>query len=228
MEKLSSLKKFYNKFFYCLFIENFNKSINFNFKKKIYRWHLIQKIIDKKKIKKYLEIGCDKNQLFSKIKVPYKVGVDPNMGGNIKMTSDNFFKQNHEKFDLIFIDGLHHYEQVKKDLINSLKVLNYGGLILVHDCLPQTQSHQAVPRYRMTWTGDVWKAIVELRCKKNLNIFTILIDMGISVVQKKRNQKKLYVDIKNFKKLKFRDFYYNNSKYMNIVSYEKALKLLKM
>ena len=59
-------------------------------------------------------------------------------------------------FDLVFIDGLHTYEQVKKDIINSLNCLKENGVVLVHDCMPDCMSKQAVPRYRMTWNGDVW------------------------------------------------------------------------
>ena len=160
MEKLNSFKLFYNRVCYNLFVENFKKTIDFKFENNFYRWDLLQKIIDIKNYKNYLEIGCDDDMLFSKINVLNKVGVDPYTGGNVRKTSDEFFKINKTKFDLIFIDGLHHYEQVKKDIENSLDVLTPNGLILLHDCLPCRQSHQAVPRYRGRWTGDVWKAIV--------------------------------------------------------------------
>jgi hypothetical protein len=56
------------------------------------------------------------------------------------------------------------------------------------------------------WTGDVWKAIVEYRTRSNLNIFTCLIDMGISIIQVKNNENLLNLETKNFKKLKFKDF----------------------
>jgi len=48
MEKLNKFKLFYNRIYYNLFIESFKKSIDFDFKKNIYRWDLIQEIIDKK------------------------------------------------------------------------------------------------------------------------------------------------------------------------------------
>ena len=41
----------------------------------------------------YLEIGCDKDSNFSKIKVKNKIGVDPIKGGNVRKTSDDFFKE---------------------------------------------------------------------------------------------------------------------------------------
>jgi len=51
-------------------------------------------------------------------------------------TTDDFFQQNEEKFDLIFIDAAHEYEQVKKDLHNSLQSLNENGFIALHDVDP--------------------------------------------------------------------------------------------
>ena len=68
----------------------------------------------------YLEIGCASNANFDSISLTNKVGVDPDMGGNVRLTSDDFFKSQDKNFDLIFIDGLHTYEQVKKDFINCL------------------------------------------------------------------------------------------------------------
>lgn len=226
MEKLNSFKLFYNRVYYNLFVENFKKTIDFKFENNFYRWHLLQKIIDIKNYKNYLEIGCDDDMLFSKINVLNKVGVDPYTGGNVRKTSDEFFKLNKTKFDLVFIDGLHYYEQVKKDIENSLDVLTPNGLILLHDCLPSRQSHQAVPRYRGRWTGDVWKAIVEFRTKEYLSIFTILMDMGISVIQRKKSNNPLKIKAINFKNLRFKDFYFNHKEYMNIVTVQDALKLI--
>lgn len=36
-------------------------------------------------------------------------------------------------FDVVYIDGLHQYEQVKKDIINYRAVINKGGFITGHD-----------------------------------------------------------------------------------------------
>ena len=224
MENLNPIKLFLNRIYYFLFIERFNKKLSFNFPKDIFRWDLIQFLINKYDYSTYLEIGCDKNQSFSKIKIPYKVGVDPISGGTIRKTSDDFFKSNKEKFDIIFIDGLHHYEQVIVDINNALSVLNDNGHILVHDCLPRTIAHQAIPRYRGSWNGDVWKSIVELRTRKNLEVFTCEIDFGVGIIQKKNNSKLLKLKIDNFKNLKFKDYYYQNNEFMNIISYTEVLK----
>ena len=150
--------------------------------------------------------------------------MDPKSGGNIRKTSDEFFGTNIEKFDLIFIDGLHEYNQVKKDIKNSLNFLNNGGLILLHDCLPSEMSHQAVPRYRHYWLGDVWKAIVYFRKDPNLNIYTCKIETGISVIKKELNENILDLAIKDCKKLKFKDFYNNYKKFMRLYDYDKFLE----
>ena len=80
-----------------------------------------------------------------------------------------------------------------------------------------------MPRYRASWNGDVWKAIVELRTKNNLNIFTSQIDFGVAIIQISENKKQLKLDINNFSKLKFKDYYYNHKEFMNILDYEETL-----
>ena len=226
MEDLNPIKLLLNRIFYFLFIERFNKKLSFNFPVDIFRWDLIQYIINKYNCTSYLEIGCDKDQSFSRININKKIGVDPKSGGTIRDTSDNFFINNKDKFDIIFIDGLHHYEQVIKDIYNSLDILNDNGHILIHDCLPRTIAHQAIPRYRGSWNGDVWKSIVELRTKSNLEVFTCEIDFGVGVIRKKNNINPLDIKINDFKKLKFKDYYHNNKEFMNVISYDQILKII--
>mgnify|MGYP000164782128 CR=1 FL=1 len=216
MEKLNKFKKIINKFYYEIFIENFKDKISFDFPQDYFRWDLIDYLIKKNNYLNYLEIGCDDDQLFSKVKIKNKIGVDPVSGGNVRKNSDDFFLENKVKFDLVFIDGLHIYEQVKKDIINSLKCLNENGIILVHDCMPDSLSKQAVPRYKMKWNGDVWKAIVDLRQREDLDIFTCEIDQGIGIITKRKNSSILKLN-KPAKNLKFKDYYYNYKEYLRII-----------
>jgi len=220
MEKLNKFTKIFRKIYYKLFIENFKGKLNYNFTENFYRWDLIEYLIKKNNYKNYLEIGCDKNQLFSKVNINNKIGVDPVSGGNVRKTSDDFFKENKSTFDIVFIDGLHTYEQVKKDILNSVNCLLDEGIILVHDCMPDSLGKQAVPRYKMQWNGDVWKAIVDLRQQENLEIYTCEIDQGIGVISKKKNTSILKLD-KPINKLKFKDYFNNYKEYMRVISLEK-------
>ena len=214
-----------NNFLYLALKENFKKKINFNWDKYSQRFDIINKIIKKKFFKNYLKIVCFEDENFKKIIIDRKVGVDPISGGTIRLTSDEYFSSNKEIFDIIFIDGLHHFDQVKKDIINSLKILNKGGVILVHDCLPSRIRDQMVPRSHLTWNGDVWKALVEFRTKENLDVYTCLADQGLGIIFNQKNKNKLSLDKIDFKKLKFRDYYYNYTKYMNIISEEELLNM---
>ena len=211
-----NFKKLY--YIYHFFSGGFNsKKIDLSFNQKKDRIEIIQNIINLKNYKSYLEIGTFKDELFKPIKCERKIGVDPVSGGNVRKTSDEFFLENNEKFDIVFIDGLHIYSQVKKDILNSVQCLKPNGIVLVHDCMPDSVGKQAVPRYKMQWNGDVWKAIVDLRQKNNLEIYTCEIDQGIGIITNKKNSSVLKLDIP-INKIKFKDYYNNYKKYMRVIS----------
>ena len=224
MERLNKFTKIFKKIYYKVFIENFNGKLNYDFPNNFYRWDLIEYLIKKNNYTNYLEIGCDQNQLFSKVLIENKIGVDPVNGGNIRKTSDDFFRENVDKFDIVFIDGLHTYEQVKKDILNSVNFLNENGIILVHDCMPDSLGKQAVPRYKMQWNGDVWKAIVDLRQKENLDIYTCEMDQGIGIITNKRNSSVLKLN-KPIGKIKFKDYFENYKEYMRVISLHEFKKI---
>ncbi len=74
--------------------------------------------------KKYLEIGTFDNELFTPMSTDlfssYAVGVDPNKGGTVRMTSDAYFERNHDDFfDVVFIDGLHEAQQAYREWAGS-------------------------------------------------------------------------------------------------------------
>ena len=214
------------RFFYYFYGEKFFKRFDYDWSNYPGRFEVIQKIIDKKKYEDYLEIGCDKDSNFSKIKVKNKIGVDPLSGGNLKMTSNEFFKKNKAFFDCIFIDGLHVYEQVREDIRNSIKFLNPNGVIILHDCLPLKIWNQIVPQMYGHWNGDVWKAIVEARTMNYIDTYTCKADHGLGIIFKRENKNLLTLDITNFKKLKFKDYYINHNKFMNIIEADDIDKIL--
>jgi predicted O-methyltransferase YrrM len=50
-----------------------------------------------------------------------------------QMRFSDFYRINRIKFDFIYIDGSHEYEDVKLDIYNSMKFLKKGGIISGHD-----------------------------------------------------------------------------------------------
>ncbi len=216
-------KKFYFRIYHFIFGEKFYSKLNFQWEKYPKRIDIIQSTINRKNYNTYLEIGCDKDLVFQKISINKKVGVDPISGGTIRDTSNNFFKFNKSKFDIIFIDGLHEYSQVKQDIKNSLNVLNDNGVIFLHDCMPMHFLYQAHPESHINFNGDVWKNIVEIRHETNLDTYVIYADHGIGMILKRPNKKLLNLGIKNYKKMRFKDYFYNYKNYLNLI-YSDELK----
>ena len=200
--------------------------INIDWSKILYnRMSFISLAIQKFRNCEYLEIGCASNVCFSSIPLINKTGVDPENGGNIRDTSDNFFKNNKKNFDVIFIDGLHQYEQCRKDIINSLKVLNENGLIFLHDMIPRSWVEENVPRLQKVWSGNVWKVALELIKTKGVDFFIIIADHGVGVIKKREKNVIYHDDYKNIKNLKFKDLL-NSSEKIKYVEPKQAFELI--
>ena len=219
------LKFIFKRFLYYFYGEKFFKRLNYNWQLFPTRTKIIQEIINHRNYKSYLEVGCDNDENFSKIQIANKIGIDPLKGGTLRMTSDEFFIKNDQSFDIIFLDGLHTYEQTIKDIDNGLKFLNTNGVIIIHDCLPKKIWNQIVPRLYGHWNGDVWKAIVHSRTYDHADTYTCIADHGLGVIFKRKNRNKLDIKKTNFKKLKFADYYKNHHQYMNVIKYEDLEKV---
>lgn len=149
------------------------------------RTDLLKFIIKEKQSKRYLEIGIQAGVNFDAINIPFKVGVEPfptrHQENVLEMYSDQFFKQDYsnEDYDLVFIDGLHTYEQTRKDLYNALDRLNEGGIIVMHDALPHNIEYTS-----MSWCGTSYKAIMEAAQLDHLVVKTWENDHGCAVIIK--------------------------------------------
>lgn len=207
------------------------------------RTDLLNHLASKYGLKRYLEIGVQNPiQNFDQIICEYKVSVDPdpNAHATFCMTSDEFFKNVPEKierekldvtsisdltpqyikgsaipFDLIFIDGLHTAEQVKKDFENALKALSPNGFIVLHDCNPLKEEHTIVPRPTPTghWNGDVYKFA---SCLDMIGICcTVDIDNGCKVVQPTFLNKPTYREFRGWD-----HFNENRKELLNLISWD--------
>jgi len=109
---------------------------------------IIRDIIKHCDYSSYLELGIERGETFNFVcqVVDKSIGVDLVMkakserGTLLSMSTDGFFKQNKETFDAIFIDASHNIDFVKRDFLNSIKVLNRYGTIFLHDTDPAKKS----------------------------------------------------------------------------------------
>ncbi|HXT12283.1 MAG TPA: class I SAM-dependent methyltransferase [Candidatus Angelobacter sp.] len=176
----------------------------------------------------YLEIGCRKDRSFNAVTAAKKTGVDPASGGTHRMTSDAFFETNQERFDFVFIDGLHTYEQVRRDVINSLRFLQPGGIIAIHDMLPSSWEWEHVPRLHRSWNGSVWKVAYEIRERFGAKFGIVVADHGIGVIFNDLSPYPPFssVELERIKKLRFADFE-RDHKAFNLVPVEKVADFIK-
>ena len=150
---------------------------------------------------KMLEIGSDLGLLVESIRINRIFAVDPVKNYKIpfkfrhikffEMTSDEFFKNSSENFDLIYIDGLHTFEQSFNDLINSMGRLRSGGpsLIYLDDVLPNDEFSCLENPYDtfegrkklhghlndLSWMGSVYK-IIPVLAECDLSYSTLNLD----------------------------------------------------
>ena len=97
-------------------------------------------------------------------------------------TSDAFFasRARSEVFgklpvDLVFIDGLHHFEAALRDFIHAEAWCGRGSTIVLHDCVPIASATAARERRTRFWVGDTWKAAWSLaRRRPELRLRTVL------------------------------------------------------
>lgn len=161
----------------------FKESFNWNWSDIRYnRIALVNLLCASKLDGNYLEIGCQGNICFDAVPMMNKIGVDPESGGTHKEYSDDFFFKNTTCFDVIFVDGLHIYDQVRRDVVNSIKFLKPGGWVAIHDMLPHDAISEHVPMIsRGQWFGDVWKVAFELASSTGIEFKLIKIDAGIGL-----------------------------------------------
>ena len=185
------------------------------------RTQILNIFIKKYNYKTYLEIGVNTSDQpgynWENVNIELKHGVDPAVDTTYKMESDEFFAHHIKmKYDIIFIDGLHIFEQAHRDIINGLNYLSENGTIVVHDCNPTSEITQRRERASNAWHGDVWKAILKLRMENpDISIYTIDTDEGCTVI--KKGHQKLFktteTDIYNYN-----FFNRNRRKILNLIS----------
>ena len=150
------------------------------------RFDLINYFIRERGFRSFLEIGTDAGDTFRAVDCLRKVSVDPNADATFRMTSDQFFDSNCEKFDIVFVDGFHEWHQAHRDAKNSLRCLNKGGVVVMHDCAPRSvecaRHLEIYERPTGPWCGDVWVAFLKLRQELPFLTYVWNHDWGCGVI----------------------------------------------
>jgi hypothetical protein len=151
----------------------------------LFYYELLKQIHQVRKPSSYLEIGVETGATLGFAQCP-TVAIDPRFQfiGNpigqrqetylFQLKSDEFFtKHDVKKFlpngvDFAFLDGMHHFEFLLRDFINTEKYSHRDTVVAMHDCYPVNAEIADRDRHhdrrvdgmtRDWWAGDVWKLL---------------------------------------------------------------------
>ena len=203
----------------------------------------------------YLEIGVFQGETLKKVNVPLKIAVDPKFMFDYQsitnpssrfyqLTSDIFFDQKageYESFDLIYLDGLHSFEQTYRDFLNSIKFSNEKTIWLIDDTCPVSwlsslRNHKLVKiiygllnAKNRTWMGDVFKTIFAIHDQHLEMNYATFTGHGQTAIWFEERESLVKVDglIKPIDKLSYSDFEQHKEVYMNMASSEEIIKRVK-
>jgi hypothetical protein len=150
------------------------------------RAEVVQALVNLYDDPSYLEIGVYLGETFRAVKAKRKVAVDPafkispkdrEIGESVayhEVSSDIYFGEiasSDKKFDVIYLDGLHTFEQTLRDLLNSEAYLKPNGVVIIDDVVPNSylsslrdfQTFEEVRRATGSedgsWMGDVFRLV---------------------------------------------------------------------
>ena len=108
-------------------------------------------------------------------------------------------------------------------LKNTLKYLSDDGVMVLHDCNPQTK--EAAVSFKEwdernqsgTWNGDVWRTILHLRSlRDDINVFTLDCDHGLGIITKGKPENKLNFSLQEIVQFDYEDFNANRKEWINL------------
>lgn len=136
---------------------------------------------------RYLEVGVHSGETFLAVRAAHKVAVDPLFRFDVDaaaraepsaefhaVTSDAYFRglaPDAPPFDVVFLDGLHTFEQTLRDLMNALAHTRPDSVIVIDDVKPNgfpaairdlgvfDRLYAAVPGTDAAWMGDVYRLV---------------------------------------------------------------------
>ena len=188
---------------------------------------LINDLISDLNYKSYLELGVSIGESWKLISCENKIGVDNNINvanefdGVVHATTDDYFLNNKDKFDLIYIDALHEKNQVYKDFKNSFNILNDSGVIIFHDVNPFdiSQTH-------FNSSGDVFELWIELA--KTYKVYIIKNEYdgdSVGIFIKSKNSKFIDIELKDYT---YQFFSENREDFISYLNYEEIINKIKL
>lgn len=147
----------------------------------------MQGLLDLYESPRYLEVGVYLGETFRSLEATSKVAVDPSFEFDVdeahsedprsvfhEVPSDEYFGRivrRGDEFDVIFLDGLHIFEQTLRDFNNAVLHLADRGVIIIDDVTPIShlasipdrrkfnELRQILDERNGSWMGDVYRLV---------------------------------------------------------------------
>lgn len=213
-------------------------------------YDLLRELHSRLKPKTYLEIGI-RNGVSLALAMPSTIcyGVDPEP--NIKvdlsektkifsMTSDDFFGKydelilDNKKIDFAFIDGMHLFDFVLRDFINTEKNCHKKSIITLHDTIPKDEITSRRIRETDHWTGDVYKIIPILKkYRPDLKILnTDIAPSGLTIIKNLNPKSTVLEDnydkiVEEFMNMEYSEIDENKEEILGIKKFQKYKRFLR-
>lgn len=204
---------------------------------------------------KYLEVGVERGATFARVNVPYKVGVDPKFEFDVReyadgqtvfheVTSDCFFSglaPAHGPFDLIYLDGLHTFDQTFRDFCASLRYSHAATIWLLDDTHPSgwlaaipnlpvaRRLNWLLGRENADWMGDVFKVVFAIHDFFPQFTYATFPGHGQTAVwlETRRNFRPTWNSLKKIGGLGYKDFLKFRDSHMSIMGPAELLRSVK-
>lgn len=124
------------------------------------------------------------------------------------------------RFDVIFFDPVHVRPDVDLALRALPRLLTPGGVLVVHDCLPENERQTSVQRCPGSWVGETYKAFALLRRHNMRQTVTVSEDFGVGLIW----NHKLCLDYPVEYDLDYATFHANQVAYTGLIDYATFLQ----
>jgi hypothetical protein len=89
------------------------------------------------------------------------------------------------RYDIILVDPFHQYDTSHRDLREAFGLIEEGGMLIVHDCLPPHAAIATPGFIPGEWCGVTYKAYLDFVCaRRDLDYRTVDADYGCGLIRK--------------------------------------------
>lgn len=89
------------------------------------------------------------------------------------------------RFDVMLVDPYHAYAESSRDLAAAFALLEPGGALVVHDCLPPSEAVAGPELKHGPWCGLTYKAFLDfVLARRDLRYLTVDADYGCGIIRK--------------------------------------------